>query len=139
MPDAATIAREYPQAAASRDFNRVRQLFHPQYSYTGSDGQRQEGAEASIAGCDMFTTAFPDLNVEDLQTHVVGDVAIVEFVARGTHQGEFMGIAPTARRMSLPVCKVLEIRDDKIYAEREYLDMMHLMQQLGVTPSPATA
>jgi ketosteroid isomerase-like protein len=34
---------------------------------------------------------------------------------------------------------VLEIRDGKIYAEREYMDMSHLMQQLGVAPAPATA
>ena len=139
MPDAAAIARQYLEAAPRRDFDTVRQLFHPQYSYTGGDGQRQEGAEAGIAVADMFTTAFPDVKLEIKHTHVTGDVVIVEFVASGTHTSDLMGIAPTGRKMSMPVCLVLEIRDGMIYAEREYMDMLHLMQQLGVAPAPATA
>jgi len=139
MSDAAAIARQYLEAAPRRDFDTVRQLFHPQYSYTGGDGQRQEGAEAGIALADMFTTAFPDVNLDIKHTHVTGDIVIVEFVASGTHKGDLMGIAPTGRKMSMPVCLVLEIRDGKIYAEREYMDMSHLMQQLGVAPAPATA
>jgi len=139
MSDAAAIARQYLEAAPRRDFDTVRQLFHPQYSYTGGDGQRQEGAEAGIAVADMFTTAFPDVKLEIKHIHVTGDIVIVEFVASGTHASDLMGIAPTGRKMSMPVCLVLEIRDGKIYAEREYMDMLHLMQQLGVAPAPATA
>src|SRR3990172_9418255 len=128
MPDPASIAREYLEAAPSRDFDKVRQLYHPQYTYTGGDGQRQEGAEAGIAVADMYTAAFPDVKLEIKQTHVTGDVVIIEFVAIGTHQGELMGIPPTGRKMSMPVCILLEIRDGKIYAEREYMDMAHMMQ-----------
>lgn len=138
MTDLESIARQYPEAAARRDFDKVRQLYHPQYSYTGSDGQPGD-AEASIAGCTMFTTAFPDLKTEIGQTHVAGNMVIVEFVATGTHQGEMMGLAPTGRKMSIRVCKVLEFRDGRIYAEREYLDMAHLMQQLGVAAGAAHA
>ena len=139
MSDPAAIARQYMEAAPRRDFDKCRQLFHPQYSYTGGDGQRQEGADAGIAVADMFTTALPDVTLDVKHAHVSGDSAIVEFVASGTHTGELMGIAPTGRKISMPVCLVLDIRDGKIYAEREYMDMMHLMQQLGVAPAPATA
>ena len=140
MSDAAAIARQYLEAAPRRDFDTVRRLFHPQYSYTGGDGQRQEGAEAGIAIADMFTSAFPDVNLDIKRIHSVGDnVAIAEFVGRGTHKGDLMGIAPTGRQMTLPVCMIIEVRDGKILAEREYMDMLHLMQQLGVAPAPATA
>jgi steroid delta-isomerase-like uncharacterized protein len=138
MPDAAAIAGQYVEAATRRDFDRCRQLFHPQYSYTGGDGQRQEGAEAGIAIADMFTAALPDVKIEIKHTHVAGDVVVVEFVASGTQQGDLMGVAPTGRKISMPVCMALEIRDGKIYAEREYMDMLHLMEQLGVAPIPTT-
>ncbi len=139
MTDLARIARQYLEAAARRDFDTCRRLFHPKYSYTGGDGQRQEGQEAGIAVADMYTTAFPDVKLAIKQTHTTGDVVIVEFVASGTHRGKLMDIAPTGRKMCIPVCLVLEIRDGKIYAEREYLDMAHLMQQLRVTCTPAYA
>ena len=139
MSDPGTIARELTDAWNRRDFARYRQLFHPQYSYTGGDGQRQEGAEAGLAVAQMYTAAFPDMKLDIKSIHAAGNVAVVEFVPSGTHQGELMGIAPTGRKMSVPVCLVLEIRDGKIYAEREYFDSAVMMQQLGVMPAPATA
>ena len=140
MADPADIARQYLEAAPSRDFDKVRQLYHPQYTYTGGDGQLQKGAQAGMDVGQMFATAFPDGKIEIRRIHTVGDdVAIAEFVGRGTHTGDLMGIAPTGKRMELPVCFVLEIRDGMIYAEREYMDMLHVMQQLGVAPAPPTA
>jgi len=138
MSDAATIARDYLEAWNRRDWARWRELFHPAYSYTGGDGQEQKGPEAGLAVGQMFAAAFPDGKIDVQRIHAAGDTAIVEFVGRGTHQGDLMAIAPTGRSMTLPVCTILEVRDGKIYAEREYMDMLHLMQQLGVAPAPAT-
>ena len=139
MSDAASIARESTEAWNRRDWARSRELFHPQYSYTGGDGQVQKGPEAGLAIAQMFANAFPDGRIDVQSIHAAGNVAIVEFIGRGTHKGDLMGIAPTGRQISIPVCNVMEVRDGKIYAEREYFDMMHMMQQLGVAPAPATA
>jgi len=139
MSDPGAIARESLEAWNRRDFDKMRSLMHADYSYTGGDGERHQGADAGMAVAQMFATALPDGKVDILHIHTAGDVAITEFVGSGTHQGDLMGIAPTGRRMSIPVCMVLEIRDGKIYAEREYMDMAHVMQQLGAMPAPATA
>ena len=134
MSDSTNIMRQYMDAVPRRDFDRIRQLFHPQYSYTSGDGQRQEGPEAGIAVAEMYIAAFPDLQLDVTRMHAAGDdVVVTEFVVRATHQGELMGIAPTGRKVEIPVCNVIEVRDGKIYAEREYVDTGHLMQQLGVT------
>ena len=139
MSDAASIARDYLESWNRRDWDHWRELFHPQYSYTGGDGVRQDGPEAGMAVGQMFATAFPDGKIEIQRIHAVADVAVTEFIARGTHQGDLMGIAATGRKVEIPVCTILEIRDGKIGAEREYMDMAHMMQQLGVMPAPATA
>ena len=139
MSDVASIAREYSDAWNRRDWARWRELFHPQYTYTGGDGQVQKGPEAGMAVGQMFATAFPDGKIDVQKITVTGDTAIVEFTGRGTHTGDLMGIAPTGRQISIPVCDILEIRDGKIIAEREYMDMLTMMQQLGVAPVPATA
>jgi len=139
MSDPSAIAREYTDAWNRRDWAALRELLHPQYTYTGGDGQQQKGPEAGLAIGQMFANGFPDGRMDVQRIHADGDIAIVEFMGRGTHKGDLMGIAPTGRQVSMPVCSVIEIRDGKIYAEREYMDMMHLMQQLGVAPVPATA
>ena len=139
MSDAASIARDYLDAWNRRDWARYREILHPEYTYTGGVGQAQKGQDVGIAVGQMFATAFPDGRIDVQSIHTAGNVAIVEFTGRGTHRGDLMGITPTGRQVTLPICNVIEVRDGKIYAEREYMDMLHMMQQLGVAPAPATA
>ena len=139
MSDAASIAREYLESFNRRDWDRIRELFASGYSYTGSDGEKQQGPEAGLAVVQMWASAFSDAKIDIREIHVAGDVATVEFQASGTQNGELMGIPGTGRKVSMPVCTVLEIRDGKITAEREYMDLAHMMQQLGVMPAPVTA
>ena len=139
MSDVASIAREYSDAWNRRDWARSRELLHPEYTYMGGDGQVHKGADAGLAMSQMFANAFPDGKGDIQKITATGDIAIVEFIGRGTHNGDLMGIAPTGRQVTIPVCDILEIRDGKIIAEREYMDMLHMMQQLGVAPAPATA
>jgi len=139
MSDATSIAREYLDAWNRRDWARYRDILHPEYTYTGGDGKAQKGQDVGLAVGQMFATAFPDGRIDVQSVHATGNVAIAEFTGRGTHTGDLMGIAPTGRQISIPVCEIYDLRDGKIYAERQYMDMMHLMQQLGVAPAPATA
>ena len=136
---AADVAREGLEAWNKRDFARMRELMHAEYSYTGGDGVEQKGADAGMAVAQMFATALPDGRIDIVSVKEAGDTAIVEFIGRGTHKGELMGIAPTGKTVALPVCNVMEIRDGKILREREYMDMLTLMTQLGVAPEPAAA
>jgi predicted ester cyclase len=88
----------------------------------------------------MYRTAFPDdMKIDVQRIHSAGDTAIVEFIGKGTHRGELAGIAPTGRKVELPVITVLEMRDGKVHTEREYMDSAYLMQQLGVVAAAATA
>jgi steroid delta-isomerase-like uncharacterized protein len=139
MADIAALAREWTEAWNRRDWSRYRELMHPEYTYTGPDGQTQKGPEAGLAVGQMFANAFPDGKIDVLGVHASGDVAIVEFIGRGTHKGDLMGIAPTGRQVAIPICEVYEIRDGKIHSERQYMDFMTMMQQLGVAPAQATA
>jgi steroid delta-isomerase-like uncharacterized protein len=139
MSDAATIAREYLESFNSRNWDKMRSLFAPGYSYTGPDAEKQQGPDAGLAVAQMWAAAFSDAKIDIRQVHVAGDVASVEFQASGTQDGELMGIPATGRKITMPVCTVLDIKDGKIQAEREYMDLMHMMQQLGVAPAPAHA
>jgi steroid delta-isomerase-like uncharacterized protein len=136
MPSTTDIHRQYLDAILAHDWERVKELLHPEYTYTGSDGKEMPGPEAALAIAQTMTGAFPDLNVEIKGVYTAGNVAIGELVASGTHQGELTGIAPTGKRVTLPVALILELRDGKIYREREYYDVMSMMQQLGVVSTP---
>ena len=140
MASAADIHREFLEAFNRRDFEKARGLLHQQYSYTGGDGQEMTGGpDVGIGVMQMYASAFPDARLQIRRVYELGDVSIAEFSYSGTHTGEFMGIAPTGKRAQGIVCNVLEHRDGKVYREREYMDSMHLLTQLGVVQAPAGA
>ena len=135
----ADLAREYMETWNRRDWDHYRSMMHSDYSYTGGDGQKMPGIEAGLGVAQMFAGALPDGVIDVQKIHADGDTVVVEFIGKGTHNGDLMGVAPTGRSVNLAVCDVIEFRDGKIYAEREYMDVMTMMVQLGVVPEPATA
>lgn len=139
MSNTEEIARKYHDAWNKRDWDGYRSMMHAEYSYTGGDGQRMDDPDAGVGVGQRFAAAFPDGTINVQKVHVAGDVAIVEFIGRGTHSGDLMGIPPTGKKVEIMVCDVLEMRDGKIHTEREYMDFATMMQQLGVMPAAATA
>jgi steroid delta-isomerase-like uncharacterized protein len=84
----------------------------------------------------MVHTGFPDLHftVEDMVAE--GDKVVYRYTVRGTHQGDFMGIAPTGRQFVVTGIHIYRVGDGKFQEEWENWDMLRLMRQLGVLPEP---
>ena len=78
--------------------------------------------------------AFPDF-VFDVRAMVTeGDEVWVHAVMQGTHQGEFLGIPATNRRIDVPTIDRIRIVDDKAVEHWGVTDQFLTMQQLGVIP-----
>ncbi len=132
MARASEIHNEIARAWNARDFSQLRNLMHPAYTYTGSDGKELAGGpEGGLSVARMFASAFPDGVLEVKRVFTQGDTAIAEMVGRGTQHGEFLGVAPTHRACEVSICNVIELRDGKAYREREYMDMLAIMNQIG--------
>ncbi len=135
----ASIHRDMADCWNRRDFNGLRNLLHSEYSYTGGDGQEMAGVDAGIRMARMWAEAFPDGRLEVKRVYTEGNTAIAEMVGRGTQTGEFMGVAPSGKRVEVVICNVAEVRDGKVYREREYLDMLTILTQIGAAKAPAKA
>jgi len=139
MANVSDIHRQILDAWNRRDWDSFRGLLHPEYRYIGPDGKELVGPEAGLNLAKMYANAFPDGKLEAKNVFGTGETAVCEFVARGTHRGELKGIKPTGRRVEINVCNVIELRDGKCYREREYMDMLTMMVQIGVVQPPATS
>ncbi len=87
----------------------------------------------------MFRQAFPDsyFTVEDMIAE--GDKVATRKTFRGTHQGQFMGIPPTGRRVSIGLIDIVRIADGRVVEHWSMGDNLGMMQQLGVIPNPGDA
>ena len=134
MTDNASIARELFDCFNRRDWDGYTKLLHPDCSYTGGDGEPMPGPEANLAVAKMFAGAMSDARIVVTNQLTSDDTVITEFIGSGTHDGALMDIPATGKKVSMPVCNIIEVRQGKVYAEREYMDIAHLMRQIGVLP-----
>ena len=133
MSDAASVHLEYFDTIKTRDFTRMRDLLHPDYTIMQGDGVEQKGPDVGIAIAETYVTAFPDLTFEVRHQYAPSDsVSVLEFTARGTHQAPLEDIPATGKQVEIVVCNVIELDDGKILREREYYDNLAIMRQLGV-------
>lgn len=81
-------------------------------------------------------TGFPDLRstVEDQVAE--GDHVMTRFRARGTHQGEFMGIPASGNQMDISGIIVSRFANGKIVEQWGIPDLLSLMQQIDAVPTP---
>jgi predicted ester cyclase len=86
-----------------------------------------------------FYTAFPDLTqtVEDMVAE--DDQVAFRVVSRGTHRGDFIGLAPTGERISVAQIGIARLVDGRIAEIWCNPDRMGMMQQLGLIPPPQPA
>ncbi|WP_158737241.1 ester cyclase [Alteribacillus sp. YIM 98480] len=81
--------------------------------------------------------AFPDIHYN--VTHVVidGEMAAVNWVAKGTHKGTFsyIPVSPTNKQITIKGAHFLRFADDKIEEVSLHTDRLGLAQQLGVAPA----
>jgi hypothetical protein len=65
-----------------------------------------------------------------------GEKVWSRFTWRGTHQGEFLGIPPTSRAVTVKGMVIDRFVDGKWTESRILMDNLGMMQQLGVIPEP---
>ena len=83
--------------------------------------------------------SFPDWHSTFEELIAEGDRVAERWTGRGTHLGELQGIPPTGKRVEGPGSVFYRIVGGKIVEFRAQFDMIGLMQQLGVSPSPQQA
>ena len=91
-------------------------------------------AEAAKQGAANFRRGFPDVisTIEDLIAE--GDKVVARWRSRATHQGDYMGIAPTGKEVEFTGISVYRIEAGKIAESWNVEDKLSLMRQIGAVP-----
>jgi steroid delta-isomerase-like uncharacterized protein len=76
-------------------------------------------------------TAIPGLKVNVTNRIARGNQLTVEWVASGTHSGDYPGLAASGRSFSIPGVTVVVRQSGKIVHESLYYDMAEVQRQLG--------
>jgi steroid delta-isomerase-like uncharacterized protein len=106
-------------------------------SYVNHDMPAPEpGPEGLRAVMGAFFAAFPDMRIVVEQTVGEGDIVCTRGYFSGTHDGEFMGIPATGKKVNVKYMDMWRLDEGKAVENWVRLDMLGMMQQLGVVPGP---
>ena len=89
------------------------------------------GIQAMKDVVQAWLKGFPDLLVKNELIICENDLVSIQWNAKGTHNGEFKGRKPTGNPVSYSGVTVYRIKDSKIIEYWAYLDMQHLLSQIG--------
>ena len=89
------------------------------------------GPEAYRRQVERFVVGFPDLRFTIDDTVSEKDKMAVSWTVTGTHKGEFLGVAPTNKKVSVSGITIHEISNGKILESVAVWDALGLFQQLG--------
>jgi steroid delta-isomerase-like uncharacterized protein len=102
--------------------------------YHTSMGEDMRGLKDIRQFFNSFFSAFPDTHVTLDDIVVEGDKVAQRWTLTGTHKGEFMGIPPTNKKITIRAVEIDRIAGGKFVECWERFDTLDFMQQLGVVP-----
>ena len=133
----AAVLTEIIDVFCARDLERLRTMIDDQvvYQETGT-GRRIEGADAYIALCEGWLAAFPDLVGKVTTGLEGGDQAAIEIAWTGTNGGPIAmpdgDLPATGKSIDLHSTIWATFNGDKVRDVRHHLDIMGMVQQLGL-------
>jgi steroid delta-isomerase-like uncharacterized protein len=115
----------------------VKELYAPNvksYYPSGSTAPLSQNDAFELAKA--WLNAFPDIYQTIEELIASGDKVIARINAKGTQKADFQGIPATGNQIGVSVILIWHIKDGKIVEEREELDALGMMMQLGMELKP---
>jgi predicted ester cyclase len=102
------------------------------------DGSSIEGSSQAGKGgigsnqfINRFLTAFPDWHTAIEYVVAENDIVVVFLNGYGTHKGEFLGIPPTNKPVSIRSAELYKIKNERITGHWYVMDQLNLLKQTG--------
>ena len=129
--DNKALVRRWYEEFNQRNLARVDELFTPDYVYHNPP-TTLHGREEFKQFLSLYLTAFPDARFTVEDELAEGDLVASRSTLRGTHQGEFMGIPPTGKPVTVTGMSIDRIVGGKFVEGWLNFDALGMLQQLGV-------
>jgi predicted ester cyclase len=132
----ASVRRLYEEAISQKKPEVFDEIMSPDIIDHAAFPDQAPGLEGFKGAFALVLSAFPDYQSTVEDQIAEGDKVVTRFSSQGTHQGEFMGIAPTGNRVRLTGIDIDRVVEGKIVEHWSEADLLGMMTQLGVIPEP---
>ncbi len=127
------LAKQWIAGWNSRNADLLLRIFTADVFYEDvAFGEANHGsAELRKYAADYFE-AVPDLELKLLRASIHNGHGTIEWLLSGTDKGMFK----TGKKFSVRGVSVIDVRDGKIFRNRDFYDAATIMRQVGLLPAP---
>jgi steroid delta-isomerase-like uncharacterized protein len=132
LPDEmkALVRRRF-EALDEGNFGILDEIFQPSYQLNVPGIPGPLSLDATKRLYQTMYQGFPDLKHNIVEQVAADDKVVTRWVATGTHSGNFMGVAPTGKRVEFAGINVYTI-DHRLFAQSQVnWDLLSLFRQIG--------
>jgi steroid delta-isomerase-like uncharacterized protein len=98
-------------------------------------GEPLRGPDGYLELLAMLRNGFPDIHWTLEETITEGDKVAARFRMEGTHRGDFFGIPPTGKTISVRALNFYQFADGQVVRELGQPDLLGILQQIGAAPT----
>lgn len=129
----AVARRLYMEVFQEGNLDVADELVHPD-ARDFADAQDRRGPARVKEVATMLKSAFPDQTWDFHAVIAEGDQVAMHSTWSGTHEGTFMGIPPTGRRVEVHHMYLFRVVGGQVTEYRAVRDDLTMMGQLGLLP-----
>ena len=122
------VVRRFVEAYNKRNLDAFDDLLAPDYF----DHTNQVGVEGLIQLMNMAFKAFPDFHETIEEIIAEGDKVWARIIFEGTHTGEWMGLAPTGKKVKTEMVDIFRIVNGKLIEYRDVNNNLDFLTKLGI-------
>lgn len=132
--DNIAATQRFGEAVNTGNFNVFHEVMAPTIVDRDPAPDQGAGPEGFIKFFSMFRAAFPDLTVAVEHMVADDDNVAIAYTVTGTHQGDFLGVPATGKRISARGVQIARFQNGQMVERWGSSDQLGILQQLGVNP-----
>lgn len=126
------ILRRLANVINSGDLTGLDELVDDKIRYRTVDGREMHGLDEYKQLLSINLQAFPDFEVSIEEMAAVGNNKVFKiWKITGTHEGDYLGIPPTDRKVELLISTLDRFEGGKLVDQFDFFDNLTLLKQLG--------
>ncbi|UCH26260.1 MAG: ester cyclase [Trueperaceae bacterium] len=130
------VARQFYRILETGDISMADEIVAADYVNHNAIPGQKAGLEGYKDVVRSLRTSLPDIRYTIEDQVAEGDKVVTRYTAKGTHQGEFLGVAATGKPITMTALVLQRVVDGKIQESWLELDMLSVLRQMGEIPSP---
>jgi steroid delta-isomerase-like uncharacterized protein len=129
------LARRWADIFNQGNLDLVEEIYAPGFvNHDPAMPEDVRGLEGAREFYGMYQSAFPDTEITIEDQVAEGDKVVTRWTARGTHQGDLMGVPPSGNRVEVAGITISRIEGGKVAEEWNNYDALGMMQAIGAVP-----